>query len=432
VPVGSPREEAEGLLTFVDLSPSPYHACFEAGALLSAGGFSQVSAGEDFPAGGCHFLISGGTLVAWAVPGSASPDTGVRLLGAHTDSPNLRVRPHPEVNSADYRQLGVEVYGWVLLNSWLDRDLGLSGRVTFVEGGENKSALLKVDRPLLRLAQLAIHLDPKVNERGLRLNRQTQMVPIWGLQSSDAPSFSAFLAADLGVDRETIQSWDVMAHPLEPSRLTGGDGEFVSAPRLDNLGSTYAATRAMVEVAGADGASSSRISALVLFDHEEVGSRSSTGADGVLLASVLERVVLAMGGSRATYLRAMANSTCISADMCHAVHPNYVDKYEPQHLTYMNRGPAIKVQSGQSYATDSNTHAIFASACRDAGVPFQLYMERADGGSGSTVGPMTAAQLGVATVDVGMSQLAMHSARELAGSDDPQLFVRALVAFLTA
>lgn len=428
--VGSPREEAEGLLRFVDRSPSPYHACAEAGAMLAAGGFTEVGAGDDLPGEGRHFLISGGTLVAWSVPGGAGPDAGLRILGAHTDSPNLRIRPQPEIDASGYRQIGVEIYGWVLLNSWLDRDLGISGRVSVEEGGQARTELLKVDRPLLRLAQLAIHLDPKVNDRGLRLNRQTQVVPIWGLLASDPPGFAAFLGKELGIDAGAIRSWDLMAHPLEPSRLSGGSSEFISAPRLDNLGSTYVATRAMVEGTGPGVGSSSRISVLALFDHEEVGSRSATGADGELLPSVLERVLLAMGGSRAGYLKAMANSAAVSADMCHAVHPNYLDTAEPQHLTHMNQGPAIKRQSAQAYATDSTTHALFAAACRDAQVPFQLTMERSDIPSGSTIGPMTAARLGVATVDAGMAALAMHSARELGGADDPQYFIRALNSFL--
>lgn len=428
--IGSPKEEAEGLISFVDASPSPYHACAVAGAMLSAAGFSEVSAGAGWSAEGRSFLISGGTLVAWSIPPSATPEGGVRILAAHTDSPNLRIRAHPEVDASGFRQLGVEIYGWVLLNSWLDRDLGLSGRVTFVEAGETKCALLKVDRPLLRLPQLAIHLDPKVNDRGLRLNRQTQMAPIWGLLASDPPSFSSFLEGELGVGRDTIRTWDVMAHPLEPSRLSGGNSEFISAPRLDNLGSTFTAVRAMVECAGAGGVSPSRTSVLVLFDHEEVGSQSATGANGALLASVLERMVLGMGGSRASYLQAMANSFCVSADMCHAVHPNYVDKSEPQHSASMNQGPAIKRQSAQAYATDANTQAIFEAACDTAGVPWQIHMERSDIPSGSTVGPMTAAHLGVATVDVGMTQLAMHSAREFGGADDPQYFIKALTAFL--
>ncbi len=375
---------------------------------------------REFPAGGRHFVISGGTLVAWSTPSDVTADAGLRILGAHTDSPNLRVRPRPEIDAAGYRELGVEIYGRPLLNSWLDRDLGLSGRVTLDVGGETKTALLKVDRPLLRLAQLAVHLDPKVNDKGLRLNPQTHMIPIWGLLASDPPSFRSFLASELGVESESVQSWDVMAHPLEPSRLAGGNSEFISAPRLDNLASAYCATRAIVESAGAMRPSTGKPSVRALFDHEEVGSQSSTGADGALLASVLERMVLAIGGSRASYLTAMANSFCVSADMGHAAHLNYLKRGEPHHLVHLNQGPAIKRHSSQSFATDSRTHAIFGAACKDTKVPYQLHAGRSDGRSGSTIGPITSAHLGVATVDVGMPQLAMHSARELSGADDPQ------------
>ncbi|MHB8325793.1 MAG: M18 family aminopeptidase, partial [Candidatus Dormibacteria bacterium] len=360
-------------------------------------------------------------------PAAAPPETGMRLVGAHTDSPNLRLRPDPANVSLGYRQLTVEVYGGALTNSWLDRDLGVSGRVVVAQGSGREIRLVRIDRPLLRIPQLAPHLDHTGLENGVKLNPQTQLIPIWGLESSDSLSLAELLGTALDVPADQILSWDLMAHDLLPGTLSGASGEFISAARLDNLGSAYAATRALVQHREAPGAGHTAV--ICLFDHEEVGSQSSSGAGGALLASVLERVVAARGGGRTEFLRALAGSQGVSADMAHAVHPNYPERYEPGHMLHLNGGPAIKINANQRYATDAIGAADFAAACELAGVPVQRYVSRGDVPCGSTIGPIVAARLGVDTVDVGMAQLAMHSARELAGAEDPALMVRALTTF---
>ncbi|MHB8394408.1 MAG: M18 family aminopeptidase [Candidatus Dormibacteria bacterium] len=420
--------EASGLIDFVDASPSPYHAVAAARARLIGAGFSEVAESASWPAGGSHLVVRGGTVIAWHVPEGVSAGAGMRLIGAHTDSPNLRVRPRPERSHLGYRQLGIDVYGGALTNSWLDRDLGVSGRVVVQCAGRSEVRLLRVDLPWLRVAQLAPHLDGHRAD-GLQINPQTQLVPILGLESTGEYTFTSLVAGELGLDPGEITSWDLMAHDLTPGSLSGAGNEFISSARLDNLGSCYSATRAMVEhVKG--GSREDGIAVICLFDHEEVGSATSSGAAGALLPSVLERVVISLGGGREDFLRALAGSTLVSADMAHAVHPNYEEYYEPEHLLYVNRGPAIKRNSGQRYATDALGEAAFIGACERAQVPFQIYVNRADKPCGSTIGPMLSARLGVSTVDVGMGQLAMHSARELCGAEDVSHMVTALASFL--
>jgi aspartyl aminopeptidase len=408
------------LLDFLRRSPSPYHAAESAAAALSEAGFRRQSLGEPIDgAPGGAFVIRGGAIVAWHVP--ADPAPGFVVIGAHTDSPNLRVKPRPDTGSAGYRQLGVDVYGGALVNSWLDRDLGLSGRVALRSG---EVRLVEVDRPLLRLSQLAIHLDRDVNEKGVVLDRQQQVVPMWGLGTPEDGAFAGFLAKELDVAADDVVAWDVMTHDLAPPSLLGVDGELIASGRLDNLVSVWCGTAALAR------GESSRIAVLACFDHEEVGSETSTGAASPLLGDVLERITAARGGTRAEHLAALSTSMCVSADMAHAVHPNYPDRYEPSHLVHPNRGPVIKTNVGQRYATDAATAAEFVAACERARVPWQVYSHRSNLACGSTIGPITAARLGMPVVDVGCAQLSMHSARELAGSHDPAMLVAALGAFL--
>ncbi|MGH7643719.1 MAG: M18 family aminopeptidase [Candidatus Dormibacteria bacterium] len=425
----STRAEAEGLIRYIDAAPTPYHACAEAARLLGEAGFTEVEESASWSASGRHYTVRGGSLIAWAVPERVTTTATFRLVGAHTDSPNLRIRPDPDATTLGYRQLRVEVYGGPLLNSWMDRDLGLAGRVAVAGPQGPQVRLLHVARPLLRIPQLAPHLDPTMRTEGLRLNAQVEIFPIWGLDGTSVATFPAFLAEELTVDSDRVLSWDVMAYDLAPSAISGAAGEFVSAPRLDNLGSAYCAIRAISELARAE-RKGTQIAVICLFDHEEVGSVSASGAAGAMLPQVLERVFLALGGGREEFLRALAGSVSVSADMAHAVNPNYPDRSDPGHLVHLNQGPAIKFSSRQRYATGAPGAATFVAACQASGTPYQRYVNRGDVPGGSTIGPLTAAWLGVETVDVGIPALAMHSIRELCGADDPGHLVRALGAFL--
>ena len=407
---------ARDLCAFIAASPSPFHAVDEAARRLTDAGFAEAFDASD------GFVRRGGSIVAWRR--GSGPITQFRLMGAHTDSPNLRIKPHADRRSAGFRQLGIEVYGGVLLNSWLDRDLGLSGRVSLRRGGQVDTKLFRVDRPLLRIPQLAIHLDRDVNERGLVLNRQLHLSPLWGMD--DGADFRTFVAAELGVEPASVLAWDAMCHDLTAPTLAGVHDEFVSAPRIDNQLSCHAAVAALTATSAPP---PGVVVAIVLFDHEEVGSTTDRGAAGAFLGNVLERLALASGADRGSYLDALARSICVSADCAHGTHPNYPERHEPDHWVALNGGPVIKLNTSARYATESTTAATFLRACEHAGVSTQWFVTRSDLACGSTIGPLTAAQLGIATVDVGVAQLAMHSCRELAGSHDPGWFVAAITAF---
>ncbi len=418
-------------MAFIDASPSPYHAVAEASRRLTSAGFVGVAEAAAWSAPlGPGFVCRGGSLVAWgATDGIGDGTGGFRLVGAHTDSPNLRIKPRPESTSAGWQQLGVEIYGGVLLNSWLDRDLGLSGRVGVRTAGGHEVHLVRDDRALLRVPQLAIHLDRDVNQ-GLRLNPQQHLTPIWGVGEPTPDGFAAYLADQLGVPGDDVVSWDVMAHDRTPPTLAGRHDELISSARIDNQLSCWAAVDALIAAVGAGGAGPTPV--VVLFDHEEIGSVSASGADSDLLANVLERLVLGDGGDRQAWLRAVAGSRAVSCDGAHATHPNYPERHDADHPVVVNRGPVIKHNANVRYATDADTAAWFASVCQRVEVPVQHFVSRDDLPCGSTIGPITAARLGIRTVDVGAAQLAMHSVRELCGSADPALLTTALTAALTS
>ncbi len=394
-------------------------------AALADAGFSRYDP-ADGPVGRWYHERGGG-IVAWVVGPGHHETSGVRVIGAHTDSPNLRIKPQPDTGSAGIAQLGVEVYGGVLLNSWLDRDLGLAGRVAVESDGEVEMHAFRVDRPLLRIPQLAIHLDRGVNENGLVLNKQRHLAPMWALGS--APEFRAFVAGEVGADPEAILAWDAMVFDLAPARLVGLNEEFFASARIDNQLSCFAAVAALLRVAEDPG---DTIPMIALFDHEEVGSVSTTGAASPFLRHQLERIHAAFGADHEARLASAARSLIISADGAHATHPNYPDRHEPDHEVALNGGPVIKINANQRYATDAASAAAFELACRRADVPVQRFVTRTDLACGSTIGPATAGELGIDVVDVGVAQLAMHSAREVAGSSDLEWFTAALEAALRA
>ncbi len=422
---------ARDLCTFIDASPTPFHVVQTAIAALTTAGFSAHDETAPWPGAGRWFIERGGALVAWIDEVGQTPLDAVApftVIGAHTDSPNLRLKPFPDMGKANMKQLGVEVYGGILRNSWLDRDLGIAGRVTLRDGESTIEQLVLINEPIARLPQLAIHLDRGVND-GLKLNAQTNMAPVWGIGGSTTGDFVGYLAEKLKVVAADIVSWDLMFHDTAPSQLTGSKQEFVSAPRLDNQLSCFVALDALTQVAtGAPNRSS--VVVVALFDHEEVGSTSASGAASPLLRGIIERSVAARGGSDDDVHRALAQSILISSDNAHATHPNYIDRHEPDHLISLNDGPVIKINANERYATDATTAAVFQQACESANVPFQKFVNRTDLGCGSTIGPITAAELGIPTVDVGCPQLAMHSAREFCGSHDPGYLKAAFLAIL--
>ncbi|MBD0841157.1 MULTISPECIES: M18 family aminopeptidase [unclassified Streptomyces] len=422
------RGHTDDLMTFLAAGPSPYHAVASAAERLEKAGFRQVAETDawDGTSGG-KYVLRGGAIVAWYVPEGAEAHTPFRIVGAHTDSPNLRVKPLPDTGAHGWRQVAVEIYGGPLLNSWLDRDLGLAGRLTLRDGS---TRLVNVDRPLLRVPQLAIHLDRTVSADGLKLDKQRHLQPVWGLGSDVRDGdLIAFLEEESGLSAGEVTGWDLMTHPVEPPAYLGRDRELLAGPRMDNLLSVHAGTAALAAVA-ASGENLSYIPVLAAFDHEENGSQSDTGADGPLLGSVLERSVFARGGSYEDRARAFAGTVCLSSDTGHAVHPNYAERHDPTHHPRVNGGPILKVNVNNRYATDGSGRAVFAAACEKAGVPFQSFVSNNSMPCGTTIGPITAARHGIRTVDIGVAILSMHSVRELCGADDPFLLANALVAFL--
>ncbi|MBF6049076.1 M18 family aminopeptidase [Streptomyces sp. NRRL B-1677] len=420
------RGHTDDLMTFLAASPSPYHAVANTAERLEKAGFRQVAETDAWDATtGGKYVTRGGAIIAWYVPEGATPASPFRIVGAHTDSPNLRVKPLPDTGSAGWRQVAVELYGGTLLNTWLDRDLGLSGRVTLRDGSHR---LVNVDRPLLRVPQLAIHLDRGVNQDGLKLDKQKHMTPIWGLGEPREGDLIRFVAQEISVPAEEITGWDLMVHSVEPPAYLGRDQELLAGPRMDNLLSVHAGTAALTAAVASEGLPS--IPVLAAFDHEENGSQSDTGAEGPLLGNVLERSVFARGGTYEDKARAFAGTICLSSDTGHAVHPNYAERHEPGHHPVPNGGPILKVNVNQRYATDGSGRAVFAAACERAGVPWQHFVSNNAMPCGTTIGPITAARHGIATVDIGVACLSMHSARELCGADDPHLLASALTAFL--
>jgi aspartyl aminopeptidase len=412
------------LLAFIDRSPTPYHAVAEACRRLEAEGFRALVETDawDLAPGDRKLVVrGGGSLVAFQV-GSVSPaEGGFRIVGAHTDSPNLRLRPQADAASHGYQRYAVEPYGGVLLHTWLDRDLSLAGSVEVREKGALRTLLVDFGRPLLRIPNLAIHLDRDVNTRGLVLDPQAHLVPVAGLEG--APGLGALVAAELRAQGiASPEPGDVLAHDLmtydtQRAVVAGVRGEFIHASRLDNQASCHAGVLALLGAMASELPRPTRV--LVLYDHEEIGSRSAEGAAGPLLASVLERVVAGFkGGAPQGLARAIARSLLVSADMAHAVHPNFADRHDAAHRPLIGGGPVIKQHAGRSYATDARSAGFFADLCAQAGVAPQHFVTRNDIPCGSTIGPITAARIGIPAVDVGSPMLSMHSCREMAGTAD--------------
>jgi aspartyl aminopeptidase len=422
---------AHDLCAFVHQSPSPWHAVATAAARLAAAGHAELDPGAEWPElppGSRWMVRRDGSLVAWTMGAGAPAACGFRVIGAHTDSPTLRLKPRPEGRREGYLCWGVEVYGGVLLHTWLDRELGLSGRVAVRGPAGVQMRLVRVDEPLARIPSLAIHLNREVNTEGLKLNTQTHLPPLVALAGDDDPGLlRGLLAGRLEVDPADLLGWELMLHEVNPPVVGGARGDFVFAPRLDNLASCHAAVTALLRL-DAPGESTACIA---LFDHEEVGSTSAHGADGRFFADLLQRIdAHATARASGGLARAAAHSLTISADMAHGVHPNYADRHEPAHKPVINGGPVIKANANQRYATSAETAARFRLAGEAVGVPVQDFVTRTDLACGSTIGPLNAAWTAARTVDVGNPMLSMHSARELCGAADAEMMVKVMARLL--
>ena len=414
----------DGLIRHLNASVSPAHSVEYSADRLRAAGFVETSFGRlnvDLPARG--FIAEAGLLLAWTLPQQSTRQ--FRIVGAHTDSPCLKVKPLPDAGSFGWKQIGVEVYGGILNNSWLDRDLGLAGRVVLTDGTVKN---VRVDQAIARIPQLAIHLDREVNDRGLVLDKQVHLAPIWGLGQYRPGEFADFLSEHMSVSTSDIAFWDIALYDLTPASLLGQDLSLLASGRLDNQVSCWAATEGLIAASSSE-LSGDTASVIALFDHEEVGSESTHGASGPRLAWLLEAL---HQGTRTEFHEALSRSHCISADNAHALHPNYPDRHEPAHRPLPNLGPVLKVNANQRYATSPESAAVFLQTCDLAGVPHQVFVSKNTMPCGSTIGPITSTQLGIPTVDVGVAQLSMHSARELCGANDPALLARVISRYFAA
>jgi aspartyl aminopeptidase len=406
----------DDLRTFIDASPSPFHAVAEMARRLREAGFTELDEVDrwQLQPGGRHYVIrDGGSVIAFRVGSAPLADAGIVAIGTHTDSPTFKVRPRHDLTRVGYKLVGVEPYGGVLAHTWMDRELTVAGRLNHADGA---TTLTRLVGTTLRLPSLAIHLDRSVRE-GLTLDPQRHLVPVAGL--AEEPDLLEQLGAPDAL------GWDLVLSDVQPAATTGSD--WIAAPRLDNLSSCHAALHALLDAPAA-----AHTQVFVANDHEEVGSDSAEGAAGSFLEDVLRRLTAATGDADPqAYAQMVARSRLVSADMAHAIHPNYADRHEPAHTPLLGGGPVIKHNANQRYATDARTEAWFAARAADAGVPVQHFVTRADLPCGSTIGPLTATRIGIATVDVGNPMLAMHSCRELASASDVPLMISALTSCLS-
>jgi len=421
------RSLAQDLLNFIDASPSPWHAVDSIEKQLISAGFTQLNetAAWQLQAGSSYFVTRGGaSIIAFTLGKQALTDSGFRIVGAHTDSPGLRLKPQAAFSSDGLVRIGVEVYGGPILATFTDRDLSIAGRITVRTAKGHDTKLLKFDDALMRLPNLAIHMNREVNDKGLVLNKQTEL-PLLFAESEDGieaeKQFLSYIAQALKVEAKDILTFELNVFDTQKGTLWGANQEFIANSQLDNLASCHAAITALLT-----SKQQNSTSICALFDHEEVGSESATGANGSFLADVIKRITVSAGLDQEQHLRTLAQSFFVSADMAHAYHPNHPGAYEPCHHVLVNKGPVIKTNANQRYASNADTAARFITLCERASVPYQQYAHRTDLGCGSTIGPIVASGLGIASVDVGSPMWAMHSIRESAGVLDQSYMVAVL------
>ena len=419
----------QSLFDFIASSPTPFHAVGNMAGMLEKNGFQRLDEKEQWRVKSGRYFVTrnDSSIIAFSLPAKSDPLAGMHMVGAHTDSPCLHVKPNPVVRNNGYMGLGVEVYGGALLNPWFDRDLSMAGRVVYLDKQQRRHAVL-VDfrRPIAIIPSLAIHLDREANKERT-VNAQTDIVPILMQSKTDEQQqLDKLLIKQIRLEHrkksiDSILGFELSLYDTQAPVITGINDEFICGARLDNLLSCY------VGVMGIIDAQSKIPALLVCNDHEEVGSASTSGAQGPFLKSVLQR----LAGGAEDLSRLVHNSTMISCDNAHGIHPNYSDRHDSNHGPLLNHGPVIKHNANQRYATNSETTALFKHYCHSAGVPVQEFVMRSDMACGSTIGPITSTGVGVRTVDVGIPQFAMHSIRETCGSKDTYSLYKVIKAYYT-
>lgn len=423
---------AKELIDFLYESPTAFHAVENVKNELTKNGFRELKEEESWKLKkeGKYFVTKNDSaLIAFKVGTGRIEEQGFKIIGAHTDSPTFRVKPSPEITAENkYIKLNTEVYGGPILNTWFDRPLSLAGRVTVK--GKNplfpETRLVNINRPILVIPNLAIHMNREVND-GVKLNRQKDTLPLLSMINEKLESGKYLIntiAEELKIAVEDVLDFDLFLYEFEKGCIMGLNNEFISSSRLDDLAMVHAGIKSLINTQASSGTN-----VMACFDNEEVGSETKQGAASELLAHILERIVLCLGGDREHYFRALAKSFLISADLAHAVHPNNGEKHDPVLRPVINGGPVIKVAASQSYTSDSNSSVVYEEICKKAGVPVQRFVNRSDLRGGSTIGPISSTHLHIRAVDMGTPILSMHSVRELGGVKDHYYCVKSFETF---
>ncbi len=422
------KELAQDLIEFLHKGASAYQAVDVMVEELEAAGYREIKSEEPWTLaqGDKVYYIKNGSSIIAVDLGEGTYQNGFRLIGSHSDSPSFRIKPNSEMRSEGFVKLNTEVYGGPILNTWFDRPLSVAGRVALKSEDIMKPILknINIQRPILYIPNPAIHMNRDVN-KGVELNKQTQVLPIIALEETPGEDkiFLKLLAAELDVLADDILDFELYLYETAKGQIIGLNDEFISSKRMDNLAMAHASMRALTQTKGKG------IRVAAVFDNEEVGSKTKQGAGSPMLANLLERIVFALGGSRADFLEALEKSFLISADLAHAVHPNFQEFADPTNKPRINQGPVIKIAANQSYTSDAQSTAVFKGICEKAEIPCQVFVNRSDKAGGSTIGPISSSMLPIRSVDIGTPILAMHSIRELGGVEDHYFVYQAFKVF---
>ncbi|MBN1043409.1 M18 family aminopeptidase [Clostridium botulinum] len=425
---------AKDLLNFINNSKSAFHGAYEVKSILDKEGFVEIKECDkwNLQNGGKYYVMKNeSAIIGFEIGSGDIAEEGFRLIGAHTDSPGFRIKPHAEMTVEDhYVKLNTEVYGGAILSTWFDRPLSIAGRVTLKGSNPLKPQVKLVDlnKPVLIIPSLAIHMNRTINE-GYEYNKQKDTLPLLTMATDKLEKDGYLLkliAESLNVKAKEIIDFDLFVYEYEKGCLFGMNEEFISAGRLDDLWMVYAGLVALLQ-----SKSNKATKVLVALDNEEIGSLTSQGANSSLLENILERITLALGKDREDFKRSLSNSVMISADLAHALHPNYTEKHDPTSRPLVGKGPVIKIAASGSYSTDSYAAAIFKQVCKNADVPCQEFVNRSDVKGGTTIGPITASKLNIPVIDMGAPLLSMHSVRELASVKDNEYTIKAFTEFLS-
>lgn len=423
------------LIDFLYKSPTAHHSVKTIKERLDLNGFNEVKESDkwNLQKDGKYYVIKNDSaLIAFTIGNGDIEEDGFKLIGAHTDSPGFRIKANPEmVSEGTYLKLNTEVYGGPILYTWFDRPLGIAGKVTLKGSSPLKPEvkLVNINKPLLIIPSLAIHMNRSVNE-GLNINKQKDTLPLLSLINEKFENDGYLvktIAEELKVDASDILGFDLGLYEIEKGAIIGLNEEFISAGRLDDMWMVYAGIQALVE-----SKPNKSTKVMVCMDNEEIGSLTAQGANSALLLNILERITLALGKDREGLHRALANSLMISADLAHAVHPNVEEKHDPTNRPVLGKGPVLKTAASGSYSTDSYNAAIFEGLCNSAEVPYQKFFNRSDVRGGTTIGPITSSLLTIPVMDMGAPLLSMHSIRELAAVKDNEYTIKLFTHFYNA